>query len=115
MTRALLAGLAESRVSTIVGVALALVALAALPFTIVYDGFASLTWWMRVRTVLGRGEVRCPRGHVVAVGEGSWSCSCGTVFDGHGFADCPMCGARGHATCACGLTVENPLRVRGPS
>lgn len=56
-------------------------------------------------------HVRCPRGHQSAL-HGVFECrSCGALFAGWAFQQCPVCQTTcGHIACEhCGLSVRNPL------
>lgn len=59
--------------------------------------------------VANHGTARCPRGHAVSLVSSGWTCSCGVTSPGHAFLPCPACGAIGHISCPCSLTVRNPL------
>lgn len=53
----------------------------------------------------------CPAGHSSAL-HGTFECrSCGALYAGFAFAECPVCGETcGHIQCEhCGLGIRNPL------
>lgn len=109
MTRRLLATLGEFHAPVLVKLALALLACALFPITVGIDAVGWMARWWQLRSALGSEHVRCPRGHVVEVAHGSWTCGCGYVFQGHAFEPCPSCGALSAISCPCGLTIPSPL------
>jgi hypothetical protein len=82
----------------------------SLPVTVLVDALVAFIRQERERRVLAVETVRCSRGHDVEL-VGGWQCpSCGIVFEGHGFGQCPLDGARAaYVQCACGTSVFNPL------
>lgn len=92
---------------------LGLLALLALPVTLIVDAVVLFVRSVRVAGYVQATEVVCPRGHVVRVRGHSalWTCgSCGYGYLGSGFAPCPRCRAvAGFVQCSCGASVRNPL------
>lgn len=109
MTRRLLATVGELHAPLLVKLTLALLACALLPVTVVLDAAGWARRQSRIRGALSARVARCPRGHRVEIGDGTWTCSCKYVFAGHAWSPCPSCGAVGAISCPCGLTIPSPL------
>lgn len=111
MTGALLRSLGAVRGPILLRLSLTSLAAFLLPATLLLDAASWLRSCLRTASVLSKTEWHCPRGHVVGLLGGAWTCgACKFVLEGHGFAACPACGTVAHAIwCPCGLSVVNPL------
>ena len=60
-------------------------------------------------TLLTHDTLPCPGCAKPLSCVGRWQCSCGFVYDGHGFSPCPICGdVPPYLPCRCGVGVRNP-------
>ncbi len=88
--------------------------LLVLPFALVADFVRRSEHERRLARVAAMETARCPQGHENALVSDGWTCSCGVTSPGHAFLPCPACSELGNVTCACSLTVRNPLLGGSP-
>ncbi len=114
MTRALFEVLAGVRGGVPIRLLAGILLVALLPLSVLADLLLRVRRTLVIRRTLALTETRCARNHRVVLwvpaGEGGWTCgACGRTAPGHAFETC-VCGVTpAFVSCACSLSVDNPI------